>query len=49
MRYPPDAYKKEIKNKGQDAEDEKTIEELIKELEEENTECFHQATPPYLT
>jgi len=36
MRYPPDAYKKEIKNKGQDAEDEKTIEELIKELEEDD-------------
>ena len=36
MRYPPDAYKKEIKNKGQDVEDEKTIEELIKELEEDD-------------
>ena len=35
MRYPPDAYKKEIKNKGQDIEDEKTIEELIKEMEDD--------------
>lgn len=34
MRYPPDAYKKEIK-KGTAEEDEKTIEEIIKEMEED--------------
>ena len=35
MRYPPDAYKKEKKKSGDPNDDEKTIEELIKEYEEE--------------
>jgi hypothetical protein len=34
MRYPPDAYKKEIAGKGKE-DDEKTIEELIKEMEDD--------------
>lgn len=34
MRYPPDAYKKEIAGKSKE-EDEKTIEELIKEMEDD--------------
>lgn len=34
MRYPPDAYKKEIAG-GKGKEDEKSIEELIKELEDD--------------
>jgi hypothetical protein len=40
MRYPPDAYKKQVANKDKDkpGEDEKTIEELIKELEDEMDE-----------
>jgi 26S proteasome regulatory subunit N3 len=38
MRYPPDAYKKETtktKNTDEPDQDEKTIEELIKEMEED--------------
>lgn len=38
MRYPPDSYKKEVESSKKDKdgkEDEKTIDELIKELEEE--------------
>lgn len=44
MRYPPDAYKKQLasskKGKGEDAnkDDEKTIDELIKEMEEDEDE-----------
>ena len=39
MRYPPDAYKKEIASKGKaKGEDEKTIEELIKEMEDDMDE-----------
>mmetsp|Transcript_5920 Transcript_5920/g.8975 ORF Transcript_5920/g.8975 Transcript_5920/m.8975 type:complete len:493 (+) Transcript_5920:33-1511(+) len=39
MRYPPDAYKKEIASKGKSkGEDEKTIEELIKEMEDDMDE-----------
>jgi 26S proteasome regulatory subunit N3 len=43
MRYPPDAYKKQLASsktdKGKDdKEDEKTIDELIKEMEEEEDE-----------
>ena len=38
MRYPPDAYKKEIALGDKDRKDEKTIEELIKDLEEEYEE-----------
>jgi 26S proteasome regulatory subunit N3 len=37
MRYPPDAYKKEIAGKGKE-DDEKTIEELIKEMEDDMDE-----------
>ena len=38
MRYPPDAYMKELALGDKDRKDEKTIEELIKELEEEYEE-----------
>ena len=38
MRYPPDAYKKELALGDKDRKDEKTIEELIKELEDEYEE-----------
>jgi 26S proteasome regulatory subunit N3 len=42
MRYPPDAYKKELasskKDGKDDKDDEKTIDELIKEMEEEDDE-----------
>lgn len=34
MTYPPDAYKKEIAGKGK-TDDEKSIEELIKEMEDD--------------
>lgn len=39
MRYPPDAYKKQLASKTKDSEekdDEKTIDELIKEMEEDD-------------
>jgi len=37
MRYPPDAYKKEVASAGKEpGDDEKTIDELIKELEEDD-------------
>jgi Proteasome regulatory subunit C-terminal len=38
MRYPPDAYKKELALGDKDRKDEKSIEELIKELEDEYEE-----------
>jgi hypothetical protein len=40
MRYPPDAYRKELAAQSgtKDREDEKTIEELIKELEDDMEE-----------
>ena len=38
MRYPPDAYKRESKKMGDEETSEKTIEELIKDLEEEEEE-----------
>ncbi len=40
MRYPPDAYKKELLagSKDKDSKDEKTIEELIKEYEDDGEE-----------
>jgi 26S proteasome regulatory subunit N3 len=38
MRYPPDAYKKELALGDKDRNDEKSIEELIKELEDEYEE-----------
>jgi 26S proteasome regulatory subunit N3 len=36
MRYPPDAYKRESKKLGDEETSEKTIEELIKEMEEDD-------------
>jgi 26S proteasome regulatory subunit N3 len=38
MRYPPDAYKKELAQAKGSKDDEKTIEELIKQLEEDYDE-----------
>jgi 26S proteasome regulatory subunit N3 len=40
MRYPPDAYKKELaaNKSGNDDDEEKTIEELIKEMHEDYDE-----------
>jgi 26S proteasome regulatory subunit N3 len=39
MRYPPDAYKKELKaNSTKTTEDEKSIEELIKDMENDSDE-----------
>jgi 26S proteasome regulatory subunit N3 len=35
MRYPPDAYKKDSKSSDKPEPDEKTIDELIKEIEED--------------
>ena len=35
MRYPPDAYKKVSSNKDKTREEEKSIDELIKEIEDE--------------
>jgi hypothetical protein len=35
MRYPPDAYKKALADTDKSKPDEKTIEELIKELEDD--------------
>ena len=39
MRYPPDAYKKEVANAGKEpGDDEKTIDELIQEMEDDMDE-----------
>jgi hypothetical protein len=39
MRYPPDAYKKELQrhtgNKSKSSDEEKSIEDLIKEMEDD--------------
>lgn len=35
MRYPPDAYKKDSSSKDKVKEEEKTIDELIKEMEDD--------------
>ena len=38
MRYPPDAYKKELNQEKKVTSDEKTVEELVKEMEDDMDE-----------
>jgi len=38
MRYPPDAYKKELAQAGKGKTEDKTVDELIKEMEEDMDE-----------
>jgi hypothetical protein len=38
MRYPPDAYKKELAQAGKTKLEEKSVEELVKEMEDDMDE-----------